>query len=225
MRSPLRGSAVLARCRYWTAMTIEGIIGNDGPGMDPYQGPESPVHSSAKRHGCQRPSSALSPAPPGAGPVSERAGADRAGGGGDQPRRAPRHPAGLPAGGDRQPEELSREHGGELSEQAFAYIARALSPELRGFDRIGRPSDSELVLLLPGADGPRSEMVARRVLDRLRTIKVEAEGMRTAAALLGRARRLAQGRERGGAVDRDPGRHASRALRGGRAGPGDARPA
>jgi two-component system, cell cycle response regulator len=74
--------------------------------------------------------------------------------------------------------ELSREHGGELSEQAFAYIARALSPELRGFDRIGRPTDSELVLLLPGADGPRSEMVARRVLDRLRTIKVEAEGMR-----------------------------------------------
>jgi diguanylate cyclase (GGDEF)-like protein len=74
--------------------------------------------------------------------------------------------------------ELSREHGRELGEQAFAYIATALAPELRGFDRIGRPTDAELVLLLPGADGPRSEMVARRVLDRLRAIKVEAEGMR-----------------------------------------------
>jgi diguanylate cyclase (GGDEF)-like protein len=74
--------------------------------------------------------------------------------------------------------ELSREHGGELAEQAFAYIAKTLAPELRRFDRVGRPSDSELVLLLPGADSPRGEMVARRVLERLRTIKVEAEGMR-----------------------------------------------
>jgi len=76
--------------------------------------------------------------------------------------------------------ELAREHGDELSEQTFVYIATALAPELRGFDRIGRPSDGELLLLLPGADGPRGEMVARRVLDRLRTIKVEAEGMRRA---------------------------------------------
>jgi diguanylate cyclase (GGDEF)-like protein len=76
--------------------------------------------------------------------------------------------------------ELAREHGAELTEQTFAYIATALAPELRGFDRIGRPSEGELLLLLPGADGPRGEMVARRVLDRLRTIKVEAEGMRRA---------------------------------------------
>ena len=32
--------------------------------------------------------------------------------------------------------------------------------------------------MLPGADGPRGEMVARRVLDRLRAIKVEARGQR-----------------------------------------------
>ncbi len=76
--------------------------------------------------------------------------------------------------------ELAREHGAELTEQTFAYVAAALAPELRGFDRIGRPSEGELLLLLPGADGPRGEMVARRVLDRLRTIKVEAEGMRRA---------------------------------------------
>ncbi len=76
--------------------------------------------------------------------------------------------------------ELAREHGAELTEQTFAYVASALAPELRGFDRIGRPSDGELLLLLPGADGPRGEMVARRVLDRQRTIKVEADGMRRA---------------------------------------------
>lgn len=75
-------------------------------------------------------------------------------------------------------EELSRQHGSDLSEQIFTYIARALIGELRRFDRIGRPSDGELLLLLPGADGPRGELVARRVLERLRTIKLEAEGMR-----------------------------------------------
>jgi diguanylate cyclase (GGDEF)-like protein len=75
-------------------------------------------------------------------------------------------------------DELSREHGGELSEQTFSYVARALATELRGFDRIGRPSEGELLLVLPGADGPRGEIVARRVLDRLRTIKVEADGTR-----------------------------------------------
>src|SRR5271154_3779831 len=75
-------------------------------------------------------------------------------------------------------EEFSHEQGGALPEQVFAYLARALERELRRFDRIGRPSDGELLLLLPGADGPRGEIVARRVLERMRTIKVEAEGLR-----------------------------------------------
>src|ERR1700688_2841439 len=75
-------------------------------------------------------------------------------------------------------DELAREHGGELREQTLGYVANALRRELRRFDRIGRPSDRELLILLPGADGPRGEMVARRVLDRLRTIKVEARGVR-----------------------------------------------
>jgi two-component system, cell cycle response regulator len=75
-------------------------------------------------------------------------------------------------------EELSREHGSELSEQTLAYVARALQTQLRRFDRIGRPSASELLVVLPGADGPRGEIVARRVLERLRTIKVEADGTR-----------------------------------------------
>ncbi len=105
-------------------------------------------------------------------------------------------------------EEMAGEHGGELREQTMAYIASALRRELRRFDRVGMPSDRELLIVLPGADGPRGEMVARRVLDRLRAIKVEARGQRralrisvglaawradgTAASMLGRARAAAE---------------------------------
>jgi diguanylate cyclase (GGDEF)-like protein len=75
-------------------------------------------------------------------------------------------------------DELAGEHGEELREQTLGYVAKALGGELRRFDRIGRPSGQELLIVLPGADGPRGEMVARRVLDRLRAIKVEAHGAR-----------------------------------------------
>jgi diguanylate cyclase (GGDEF)-like protein len=75
-------------------------------------------------------------------------------------------------------DELAYEHGGELYEQTLVYVARALGSQLRDFDRVGKPNDGELVLLLPGADGPRGEIVARRALQRLRTIKVEADGER-----------------------------------------------
>ncbi|HEY2142536.1 MAG TPA: diguanylate cyclase [Solirubrobacteraceae bacterium] len=75
-------------------------------------------------------------------------------------------------------DELSSEHGSELSEQTLAYVGPALRRELRRFDRIGRPSDGELLVVLPGADSTRGEIVAKRVLDRLRTIKVEANGIR-----------------------------------------------
>jgi two-component system cell cycle response regulator len=75
-------------------------------------------------------------------------------------------------------EELAREHGRVLSEETLAYIADVLIGQVRGFDRVGRPSESELLLVLPGADGPRGEIVARRVLERLRTIKVESDGAR-----------------------------------------------
>jgi diguanylate cyclase (GGDEF)-like protein len=74
--------------------------------------------------------------------------------------------------------QLARAHGDELTEHMLSYVGAALRPQLRHFDRVGRPSDSELLLVLPGADGPRGEMVARRVLDRLRAIKVEADGAR-----------------------------------------------
>ena len=73
---------------------------------------------------------------------------------------------------------IAQEQGSELREQTLAYVAGALQRELRRFDRVGRPSDRELLIVLPGADGPRGEVVARRVLDRLHTIKVEARGAR-----------------------------------------------
>ncbi len=75
-------------------------------------------------------------------------------------------------------EELAREHGEELSEETLAYVARTLAAQVRGFDRVGCPGEGELMLILPGADGPRGEVVARRALERLRTIKVEADGAR-----------------------------------------------
>ncbi|HTB70194.1 MAG TPA: diguanylate cyclase [Solirubrobacteraceae bacterium] len=75
-------------------------------------------------------------------------------------------------------EELLREHGSDLYEETLLYIARALGSQVRDFDRIGMPADGELLLLLPGADGPRGEIVARRALQRLRTIKVESDGER-----------------------------------------------
>jgi diguanylate cyclase (GGDEF)-like protein len=74
--------------------------------------------------------------------------------------------------------ELAKAHGSELSEQTLVYVGEALRRELRRFDRVGRPSEGELAVLLPGADGPRGEIVARRALERLRAIKVEAGGER-----------------------------------------------
>jgi GGDEF domain-containing protein len=70
------------------------------------------------------------------------------------------------------------EHESDLPAQTLSYVGGALRRELRSFDRIGRLSDSELLIALPGADGPRAEAVGRRVLERLRTIKVEAGGRR-----------------------------------------------
>ncbi len=84
-------------------------------------------------------------------------------------------------------DEMAREHGGALREQTIDYVAAALARELRRFDRVGRVGpggpgagapENDLLIILPGADGPRAEIVARRALQRLRTIKVEAAGTR-----------------------------------------------
>ncbi|HEV2998431.1 MAG TPA: hypothetical protein VGX16_04945, partial [Solirubrobacteraceae bacterium] len=65
--------------------------------------------------------------------------------------------------------------------------------EVRCFDRVGPPAvdgtggpgererpGHELLVVLPGADRPRAEIVARRLLGRVRAIKVEARGERHA---------------------------------------------
>jgi diguanylate cyclase (GGDEF)-like protein len=75
-------------------------------------------------------------------------------------------------------DELEREHGSELAEETLDYVARALASQVRDFDRIGWPSNGELFVVLPGADGPRGEVVARRMLRRLRMVKVESAGER-----------------------------------------------
>ncbi len=68
--------------------------------------------------------------------------------------------------------------GAKLAERTWAYVGLALRQELRRFDRVGRPWEGGLLIVLPGADGPRAEIVARRLLARLRTIKLEIDGRR-----------------------------------------------
>ncbi|HTA34203.1 MAG TPA: GGDEF domain-containing protein [Solirubrobacteraceae bacterium] len=80
-------------------------------------------------------------------------------------------------------DQMARDHGGELREQALDYVAGALRRELRCFDRVGRigrdgAEAQDLLIVVPGADGPRGEIVARRALERLHTIKIEADGTR-----------------------------------------------
>jgi diguanylate cyclase (GGDEF)-like protein len=75
-------------------------------------------------------------------------------------------------------EDVAGEQRSELPAQTLAYVGGALSREIRSFDRVGRLSESELLISLPGADGTRAEIVGRRLLDRLRAIKVESDGSR-----------------------------------------------
>ena len=75
---------------------------------------------------------------------------------------------------------LSQNYGQDLPGQALAYLAKALIRQLRRFDRVGRAGDSELLVILPGADERRGEIVARRALGRLHSVKVEVEGRREA---------------------------------------------
>ncbi len=113
---------------------------------------------------------------------------------------------------------MQRTHGALLAEQVAAYVELALRCELRRFDRVGRSAEDELLVLLPGADGPRGEVVARRILGRLRALKLEAGGERrslrfavglapwrkglSTPALLGRARAAAH--PCAGAPQREP---------------------
>ncbi len=75
-------------------------------------------------------------------------------------------------------EQLARTHGEQLPAQALAYLGRALTPELRRFDRVGHAAEGELLVVLPGADEQRAEIVARRALGRLHSVKIDVEGQR-----------------------------------------------
>ncbi len=148
--------------------------------MDPYakRGPESPYTRPPKGMAASETDLRSNPLPPGQGGcLSAQALAERLE---EEINRAGRHHTALSCllVVIDNLEELSREHGSDLPDRVFPYLAGALARELRRFDRIGRPSSSELLLLLPGTDSPRGEIVARRLLDRLRTIKVEAQGTR-----------------------------------------------
>lgn len=75
-------------------------------------------------------------------------------------------------------DEIKRRHGEELGEQVIEYVAEALRPEMRRFDRVCRASERELAVIAPGAHGAHGEILARRVLARMRAIKIEAGGSR-----------------------------------------------
>jgi diguanylate cyclase (GGDEF)-like protein len=75
---------------------------------------------------------------------------------------------------------LRRAHGELLADRVLAYVELALRRELRRFDRVGRASEGELLVVLPGADLPCGELVARRILVRMRSIKLESSGRRHA---------------------------------------------
>src|SRR5271163_4771118 len=159
-------------------MTIRDIIRGYGLWTDPSRGPEPPYTRPPTGMAANHLNPHSGPLTPGqAGCLSAQALSERLA---EEINRAGRHgtPLSCLLVVIDNIEEFSHEQGSDLPEQVFAYLARALERELRRFDRIGRPSEDELLLLLPGADGPRGEIVARRVLDRMRTIKVEAAGMR-----------------------------------------------
>jgi GGDEF domain-containing protein len=75
--------------------------------------------------------------------------------------------------------DVRRAYGERLAAQALAYVELALRCELRRFDRVGPAGAGELLLIvLPGADAARGEVVARRLLVRLRALKLESGGVR-----------------------------------------------
>jgi diguanylate cyclase (GGDEF)-like protein len=73
---------------------------------------------------------------------------------------------------------LASTHGERFPAQALDYLGDALGRQLRRFDRIGHAAEGELLVVLPGADERRGEIVARRALGRLHAVKIEVDGER-----------------------------------------------
>jgi len=85
--------------------------------------------------------------------------------------------------GLQDPDGLARAHGEGTPERALECMSRALAPQLRRFDRVGLLAGGQLLVVLPGADERRGEIVARRALRRLRAVKLEHGGARQAIAV------------------------------------------
>ncbi|HEV3071559.1 MAG TPA: diguanylate cyclase [Solirubrobacteraceae bacterium] len=83
-------------------------------------------------------------------------------------------------------QQIERAHGKLLSQQAVAYIGLTLRRELRRYDRVGPTNEHDYLVVLPGVDSARGEIVARRALERLRSIKVEEQdGCRALGVIAG----------------------------------------
>jgi diguanylate cyclase (GGDEF)-like protein len=67
---------------------------------------------------------------------------------------------------------------GSLRDRTTAYLADTLASELRAYDRVGQWPGGALVVILPGADAIEAERVARRLLARIRSVKLEIGGER-----------------------------------------------
>jgi PleD family two-component response regulator len=81
-------------------------------------------------------------------------------------------------------QEIEQAHGKPLSEQAVAYVGLTLRRELRRYDRVGPTNEHDYLVVLPGVDSARGEIVARRALERLRSIKVEEQDGRRALGVI-----------------------------------------
>jgi diguanylate cyclase (GGDEF)-like protein len=67
---------------------------------------------------------------------------------------------------------------GSLRDSTTAYLADTLAGELRAYDRVAQWPGGALVVILPGADAVEAERVARRLLTRIRSVKLEIAGER-----------------------------------------------
>ena len=141
--------------------------------------PKRRVHLSATRHGCQRPKSARSAASRRAAlnRLSESALLDRLE---EEIGRAERHGTKLSCllVVIDNVEELVREHGSELpSRRSPTWRARCGASCAASTASAGRAT-GELLIVLPGADGPRARSWPVACSSGCSTIKVEADGTR-----------------------------------------------
>ena len=83
-------------------------------------------------------------------------------------------------------EAIALRYGRALGEHVLGHVGAALRREFRRFDRVAYLGRGEFAILLAGAGTAQAEVVARRVLERVHAIKLEAEqGRRSLRASAG----------------------------------------